>query len=149
LLGPWYDQILVTVFAVVFSLSSSAIDPLPVPPYIVLLLLKMSRSSTAMTWKPCSPPFHRSPVKVLVMPFSPSMTRTVAPVVRLIFVRQLLSRSEKISVSSVGEYSMLFRWHMAVPPCAVLALTSVVAVLLGVPFAGKILMSSQPLEPVV
>ena len=39
---------------------------------------------------------------------------------------------------------MSLTWQTPVPPCAVLALTTVVAVLLGVPLAGKILMSSQP-----
>ena len=54
-----------------------------------------------------------------------------------------------MSASSVGEYSMLLRWQAPDPPCAVLALTSVVAWVLGVALGGRILTSSQPFDPVV
>ena len=100
-----------------------------------------------MMWKPCSPPIQRSPVNVLVTPLVPARTQMVDPVFDT-FVRQPLSRSEKTSVSSDGSYSMLLTWHAPLPPCAVLALTTVVAVELGVPLAGKILMSSHVFAPV-
>src|SRR5579884_3826652 len=97
-------------------------------------------------WKPCSPPFHRSPVNVLVTPLMPSITQTVDPDL-VTLVKQTLSRSENTSVSSDASYSMLLRWQAPVPPCAFCALTTVVALELAVPLAGKILTSSQPFEP--
>ncbi len=86
-------------------------------------------------------------MNVLFTPLMPSMTQTVEPVL-LTLVRQTLSRSENTSVSSPASYSMLLRWHIPVPPWAVLALTIVMALELAVPLAGKILMSSHPFDPV-
>src|SRR5690348_14957083 len=98
-------------------------------------------------WKPCSPPVHKSPVIVLLTPLVPAQTHTVEPVL-VTFVRHELSRSENTSVSSEASYSTLLRWQAPLPPWAVLALTTVMALELGVPLAGKILTSSHPFEPV-
>ncbi len=107
-----YDQTWVAVLAAVSSLSSSAMEPepspaavpqLPPPKFTVLLLLNSRMSLAARMWKPCSPPFHnRFPLlKLLAMPPTPPFrTQTVCPA-RVTLVRQLLSRSEKTSVSSL------------------------------------------------
>src|SRR5580698_11042254 len=80
-----YDHFLVDFFAVVSSVSSRACELLPLS-----LLLKRRMSVRESRWKPCSPPLHRSPVKVLVTPVVPPPLRiqTVAPVVFDTFVRQ-------------------------------------------------------------
>src|SRR6185312_3904518 len=107
-----YDQTCVAVLAVVSSFSSSAIDPEPSPaaepqlppPKLTVLLLLNSRMSVAdRMWKPCSPPFQSSVplLNVLLMPPTPPLrTHTIWPLL-LTLVRQLLSRSEKTSVSSL------------------------------------------------